>query len=79
MHLARRKSHSRDAIAGRSKAAAEEGAAREMLELYGHDIYNAPSQNSKKEKTKKDLKGKCVWTVTYARRRVQLQHYLSGE
>ena len=41
---------------GRSKAAAEEGAAREMLELYGHDIYNAPSQNSKKEKTKKDLK-----------------------
>jgi len=41
---------------GRSKAAAEEGAAREMLELYGHDIYNAPSQNHKKEKTKKDLK-----------------------
>jgi len=41
---------------GRSKTAAEEGAAREMLELYGHDIYNAPSQNHEKQKTIKDLK-----------------------
>ena len=41
---------------GKSKKEAEANAAKEMLEIYGHEIYNAPAQESAKLKEKKDLK-----------------------
>ena len=41
---------------GKSKKDAEAIAAKEMLEIYGHEIYNAPAQESAKLKEKKDLK-----------------------
>lgn len=41
---------------GRSKTAAAAAAAKEMLELYGHEIHNAPPQEPAKEKEKKDAK-----------------------
>ena len=55
---------------GKSKKEAEANAAKEMLEIYGHEIYNAPAQESAKLKEKTRFEnGKRVRTSPHLGRR----------